>query len=70
MRDPFVFANKGDSTCISIVQKSPAWDISAEKGGVQVLKSRDLKTYGQACTSVGNTFGQLGNRNYLGSGGA
>ncbi|MDE6529005.1 MAG: glycoside hydrolase family 43 protein, partial [Muribaculaceae bacterium] len=27
--------------------KSPAWDISAERGGVQVFKSRDLKTWSE-----------------------
>lgn len=45
VRDPFVFANKADSTYYLYRSKSPAWDISAEKGGVQVLKSRDLKTW-------------------------
>lgn len=45
VRDPFIFANEADSTYYLYRSKSPAWDISAERGGVQVLTGRDLKTW-------------------------
>ena len=47
VRDPFVFANEADSTYYLYRSKSPAWDIAAERGGVQVLTSRDLKTWSE-----------------------
>ena len=46
VRDPFVtWAFLPDSTYYLYRSKSPAWDISRKKGGAQVLKSRDLKTW-------------------------
>ena len=45
VRDPFIFANEADSTYYLYRSKSPAWDIAAERGGVQVLTSHDLKTW-------------------------
>ena len=47
VRDPFIFANEADSTYYLYRSKSPAWDIAAERGGVQVLTSRDLKTWSE-----------------------
>lgn len=47
VRDPFIFANGADSTYYLYRSKSPAWDIAAERGGVQVLTSRDLKTWSE-----------------------
>lgn len=42
VRDPYVYVNEADSTYYLYRSKSPAWDIGAERGVVQVLKSRDL----------------------------
>lgn len=47
VRDPFIFANGADSTYYLYRSKSPAWDIAADRGGVQVLTSRDLKTWSE-----------------------
>lgn len=45
VRDPFIFANEADSTYYLYKSKSPAWDIAAERGGVEMLTSRDLKNW-------------------------
>ena len=47
IRDPFVYANPADSTYYLYRSKSPAWNIGAERGGVQVFKSKDLKTWSE-----------------------
>lgn len=45
VRDPFIYAHPEDSTYYLYRSKSPAWDVGAERGGVQVFKSKDLKTW-------------------------
>lgn len=47
IRDPFIYANPADSTYYLYRSKSPAWDVGAERGGVQVLKSKDLKSWSE-----------------------
>lgn len=47
VRDPYIYVNTDDHMYYLYRSKSPAWDVGAERGGVQVFKSKDLKTWSE-----------------------